>query len=145
MERNKTAVKKTYTVSYHYDYEGETTYSYKDILAKDFNDAAKILKKEYTYLSPVVTGIRINENPEASYEDRLATVQLPNKLWSHLTSFLLMTTNYRKGEAEAWDKLAKETEEDGTPSFKHAASNASFWREMEVYMSDVRKAVDERG
>ncbi len=60
-----------------------------------------------------------------------------------LTSYLLMTTNYRKGEREAWERLATEKEPDGTPSFKNASSNAMFWAEMERDLEEIRKIIDD--
>lgn len=42
----------------------------------------------------------------------------------------------REGEAEAWEKLAEEKKEDGSPKYIHAADNAQFWRELDA---DLRK------
>lgn len=52
---------------------------------------------------------------------------------SKLSLYILMTTKTREGEAEAWEKLAKE---DGSPKYIHAADNAQFWRELDA---DLRK------
>ena len=49
-----------------------------------------------------------------------------------------MTTKYREGEAEAWDRLATETEPDGPPKFPKAKSNAQFWRDMEEQLNIIR-------
>lgn len=70
------------------------------------------------------------------------TITLTHEQAVTLTSFLLMTTNYRKGERETWEKLATEREPDGTPSFKHAADNARFWAEMEQEIETIRKIID---
>lgn len=70
------------------------------------------------------------------------TITLTHEQAVKLTSFLLMTTNYRKGEREAWEKLATEKEPDGTPSFKNAPGNARFWAEMEQDLEDIRKIID---
>ena len=50
--------------------------------------------------------------------------------------YILMTTKTREGEAEAWEKLAEEKQEDGSPKYIHAAENAQFWRELDA---DLRK------
>ena len=55
---------------------------------------------------------------------------------SKLSLYILMTTKTREGEAEAWEKLAEEKKEDGSPKYIHAADNAQFWRELDA---DLRK------
>lgn len=45
---------------------------------------------------------------------------------SKLSLYILMTTKTREGEAEAWEKLAEEKKEDGSPKYIHAADNAQF-------------------
>lgn len=69
-------------------------------------------------------------------------VTLTNEQWSLLTTYILMSTSYRKGEQEAWESLSKETEADGTPTFKNAASNAKFYAEFEGKLEEIRKAID---
>ena len=51
---------------------------------------------------------------------------------SKLSLYILMTTKTREGEAEAWEKLAEEKKEDGSPKYIHAADNAQFWRELDA-------------
>lgn len=46
-----------------------------------------------------------------------------------LRMFLLMTTNYRRGEQESCASLATETNEDGTPAFPKMANNAQWWQD----------------
>ena len=41
-----------------------------------------------------------------------------------------------RGRGEAWEKLAEEKKEDGSPKYIHAADNAQFWRELDA---DLRK------
>lgn len=52
---------------------------------------------------------------------------------SKLSLYILMTTKTREGEAEAWEKLAEEKNEDGSPiriafisSTKRAARSAKY-------------------
>lgn len=47
---------------------------------------------------------------------------------SKLSLYILMTTKTREGEAEAWEKLAEEKKEDGSPKYIHAADNAQLQR-----------------
>lgn len=83
------------------------------------------------------------DNTEAiSWEQQPKTVTLTNELCSMLQCYILMTTNHRKGEIEAWEKLAQETDENGEPKFKNAASNAQFWRDMEIQLQQIYTALD---
>ena len=52
---------------------------------------------------------------------------------SKLSLYILMTTKTREGEAEAWEKLAEEKKEDGSPKYIHAADNAQFWQTSAKY------------
>lgn len=61
---------------------------------------------------------------------------------SKLSLYILMTTKTREGEAEAWEKLAEEKKEDGSPKYIHAADNAQFWRELDA---DLRKILRDLG
>lgn len=78
----------------------------------------------------------------ADWENEKRAVTLSNKQWSRLTTYLLMSTNYRQGEAKAWAELANEKEEDGSYKFKNAESNAKFWEEMIEVIENVRKEID---
>lgn len=67
---------------------------------------------------------------------------------SKLSLYILMTTKTREGEAEAWEKLAEEKKEDGSPKYIHAADNAQFWRELDyelVYTASGRKVRTQLG
>lgn len=57
------------------------------------------------------------------------TIELTYEEISTISCYILMTTKYREGEAEAWEQLAAEKNQDGSPKFKNAKSNARFWRE----------------
>ena len=66
-----------------------------------------------------------------------------------LECFLLMTTSYRKGEVEAWEKLAEELDKNGKPLFPKAQSNAEWWREtsktLEAIYETISNAPIDRG
>ena len=67
---------------------------------------------------------------------------MTNREWSKLTTYIIMSANYRKREAEAWEKLSTERNDDGTPRFQHAASNAEFWRKMDARLEEIRRKID---
>lgn len=81
-----------------------------------------------------------NETPDYANEKRVIT--MTHEQASLLTSYILMTTQYRRREAEAWAKLAEEREPDGTPSFKNAKSNADFYRELDGKLEEIRHIID---
>ena len=64
-----------------------------------------------------------------TWEETQKTVTLTNAEWNKLTVFVHLSTNYRKNELDSWTRLAKEKNEDGTPTFKNAEDNARFWKE----------------
>ena len=86
----------------------------------------------------------MNEQNTKSWEDTERSVTLTNSEWSLLTCYLLMSTNYRKGEREAWERLSTEMNEDGTPVFKNADSNAKYYAKLEVELEKIRKVIDRR-
>ena len=81
---------------------------------------------------------------DTSWDDTLVSVTLTNAEWSRLTSYLLMSTNYRKGEQEAWESLATETNEDGSQKFTNAPNNIRFWQETNAILDRIREAIDNR-
>lgn len=54
-----------------------------------------------------------------------------------LIAYILMTTKMREEEAEAWEKLAEEKTADGQPRFRHAASNAQYWRQLQTELTEI--------
>lgn len=70
------------------------------------------------------------------------TVTMTNHQWNRLTVYLLMSTQYRMGEQESWEKLAQENNRDGSPVFQHAASNADFWKEMNDDLENIKAEID---
>lgn len=57
--------------------------------------------------------------------------------------FLLMSTNYRKGERETWEQLSNEFNEDGSLKFKNAKSNAEWYADLEKTINEVLKILDD--
>lgn len=92
----------------------------------------------------------IDDNTEAAadstettnWEQQPKTVTLTNELCSTLQCYILMTTKHREGELKAWEELAQETDENGAPKFKNAASNAQFWRDMEPQLQQILEALN---
>ena len=77
------------------------------------------------------------------WEEQEKTVTLTNGEWSTLTTYLLMSTQYREREAKAWAELAEEREKDGSVKYPNAESNVQFWRETIEALEGVRKKIDE--
>lgn len=73
---------------------------------------------------------------------RTKTVKLTLEQVVTLTTYILMTTNYRKREREAWETLSQEKEENGEPAFPNALSNARFWAEEETKLTEIRNLLD---
>ena len=88
--------------------------------------------------------VQEQERSLKEWQQKTATVTMTNEEWSLLSTYLLMSTNHRKGEAEAWAKLATEKDENGEPTFKNAASNAEFWQEIITGMEKAIKTIDSR-
>lgn len=71
--------------------------------------------------------------------EKKVTLELTEEQANTLDLYLLMTTNYRKGEREAWESLAKERNEDETLKFPNAPSNADFWKEQNETIENILK------
>ena len=78
------------------------------------------------------------------YSTRKAAVELTNHQWNILVCYIHMTTQHRKGEREAWQELARESDENGQPIYKNAESNANFYESLEYTLADIVKAIDNR-
>lgn len=61
--------------------------------------------------------------------------------WNTLYFYLLTSTKYRNGEIEAWERLALETNEDGSPKFIHAADNARYLRDQEKTLHEIAQSI----
>ena len=69
-------------------------------------------------------------------------VELTKEQANTLVCYILMTTQHRTGEREAWEKLAKEMNEDGIPKFKYAESNAKYYAKLEEELTEIRNVLD---
>lgn len=109
----------------------------------DSNDLPNdVYKQMQQYIEQNVKEIEETEEPAKPWEEQERTVTLTNELCNMLQCYILMTTNHRKDEVEAWEKLAQETDKNGAPKFKNAASNAQFWRDMEIQLQQIYTAAD---
>nr|DAE66311.1 MAG TPA: hypothetical protein [Caudoviricetes sp.] len=109
----------------------------------DSNDLPNdVYKQMQQYIEQNVKEIEETEEPAKPWEEQERTVTLTNELCSMLQCYILMTTNHRKDEIKAWEELAQEKDENGAPKFKNAASNAQFWRDMEIQLQQIYTAAD---
>lgn len=69
------------------------------------------------------------ENELEAWGNENRSVTLTNEQWNTLVCYLRMSTEFREGERDAWQRLAEEKNPDGSPKFKNAADNAAFWQE----------------
>ena len=67
----------------------------------------------------------------------MVTIKLNSKEASTLRMFLLLTTKYRREEADACWRLSQEKEPDGTPSFPKMRSNAEWWEEADRVLKTI--------
>ncbi|MCI8548377.1 MAG: hypothetical protein HFJ38_05760 [Bacilli bacterium] len=65
-----------------------------------------------------------------SENQKLCKIELLEDDKMKLDMFLLMTTKYRQEEMETWKELSKERNQDGTPVYKNAESNAKWWGDL---------------
>ncbi len=70
-------------------------------------------------------------------------ITLTHEQANFLACYILITTNHRKEAADTWKKLAEEKNDDGTPKYKNAAGNASWWEESEERLTEIRKIIDD--
>lgn len=83
-------------------------------------------------------------NKATEYSEKKVAVELTNSQWNTLVCYILMTTQHRKGEREAWQQLATEKDENGQPKFKNAQSNAEYYESLEQTLADIQAAIDNR-
>ena len=118
------------------------TYTYKSVPATVLAFCNDESNRHEVLSSTASVYYRKEETNVQTWETTPRPVTLTNEQWSLLTCYILMTTQHRKKEREAWERLAKETEEDGTPTFKNAASNAEFYEELETKLEEIRLTID---
>lgn len=69
--------------------------------------------------------------------DNACPVILTNDQISALTVYLLTTTRARQDEVETWERLAAETQPDGTPRYQNAAANADYCRTQAAAVESI--------
>lgn len=77
-----------------------------------------------------------------AWEKEVRAVTLTNEQWNTLVCYILMTTQHRKGEREAWESLAAETNPDGSVKFKNAAGNAKYYADLEEELEEIRRIIE---
>lgn len=70
-------------------------------------------------------------------------VELTKEQVNTLICYILMTTQHREREREAWEELSKEMNEDGTPKFKNAKSNVEYYADLEFRLEEIRNVLDD--
>jgi hypothetical protein len=70
------------------------------------------------------------------------TIELTREQINTLACYILMTTQHRKGEREAWEKLAREVDENGNPVFENARSNADYYAKLESKLEEIKEILD---
>lgn len=58
-----------------------------------------------------------------------------------IACYILMTTQHRAQEAEAWEKLASEQNPDSSPKFPNAPDNARYWHEQNDRLNAILKKI----
>lgn len=76
------------------------------------------------------------------WEKKIKAVEMTNEQWSRLTTYLIMTTQYREKEYKAWKELAEEKDENGNKMFQNAESNAEYWKELIKDIEMITKIID---
>ena len=71
------------------------------------------------------------------------TINMTHEQACNLVCYLLMTTNYRHREREAWERLAEEQDENGEQKFPNAAKNAQFWADTDAELEQIIKIIDD--
>lgn len=74
--------------------------------------------------------------------EKTVTIKLTEDQANTLACYILMTTNHRKGERDAWLSLAEERNTDGSQKFIHASSNAAYYEELERQLTEIRHIID---
>jgi hypothetical protein len=74
----------------------------------------------------------------------MKTITLTGEQASLLVMYIIMTTNYRKGEMEACRELGEEKKDDGiTLKFPNIAANANWWEKANTRLEEIKQIIDE--
>lgn len=79
---------------------------------------------------------------EVAWEQQEKAVTLTNHQWNRLVCYITMSTKFREGEMEAWQKLAEEKHPDGQLVFPNAPEQAAYWQGMIKDLEDIKAAID---
>lgn len=79
----------------------------------------------------------------ASWQDEPLFIALTVSQWNDLTMYINLSTNFRQNELDAWERLSRETNLDGTAAFPNAASNAQFLRNLNESIESIRRGIDD--
>lgn len=60
---------------------------------------------------------------------------------STLEVYLLITTNYRRREVEACERLSREVDENGSSRYPNMKSNAEWWTKTSGTIEEIEKAI----
>ncbi|MEG1562177.1 MAG: hypothetical protein RR365_00790 [Bacteroides sp.] len=72
----------------------------------------------------------------------MRTIKLTDEQANILVCYLLITTDYRKEETEACQRLSQEKNEDGKLRFPNMEGNARWWEKAHAEIDEIRKAID---
>lgn len=72
----------------------------------------------------------------------MVTIMLSDEQAMRLRMVIMLTTRYRTNEAEACERLSRETNQDGTPKYPAMASNAAWWRETDATVKEIQKKLE---
>lgn len=75
-------------------------------------------------------------------EEEKFLVELTEEQISTLDVFLLITTNYRKKELEACERLSRRLDEEGNIRYPDMKSNAQYWKKQSEIIEEVQKAIN---
>ena len=59
-----------------------------------------------------------------------------------LVCYIIQTTTHREECRKAWESIAQERNEDGTPKFKNAESNARYYADLEWKLNEIKRIID---
>lgn len=69
----------------------------------------------------------------------MTTITLTEEQVIYLDMYILMTTGMRERELAACERLAKETNEDGTLKYPKMPANAKWWRKTHELMEQIHE------
>lgn len=73
---------------------------------------------------------------------RVITITLTGKQAMLLTTYIIISNNYRKGEIKACSELGQEKTADGKLRFPNLASDAEWWIHMHYELERIRRIID---